>query len=378
MRRLIVPVFVSGLLILGMSCGLEKPDNPDGRNTLTILALDTSGVNGEGWVPVAGASVEVGCTTAEYRHTFETDADGRLVIEHLPAGRYNVQASKKDEVSKVLFIGQAVEGLMGATEQVDTIFMSFMPTSPIVINEVYFAGCNASSFYYYDQYIELYNTTDETFYLDGYSLVRSTQVSAFLDYDIETADYALGYYVYVFPGTRSVTHQCPIGPKEYLVVACDATNHHNYGALCVDLSHADWEFFCAQGNDYDNPSVPNLTPISTEGNDFSMNLAHCAVWLATTEEYTFKEHCYINSSGGITCTTYIETPLSTILDAVEFSSNLSSPRYITTRLDAGYGGVGIVRYGGKSIERKVPGLDSNNSAFDFEIVTPTPGYGHVR
>ena len=378
MKRILIPTCGMAVVFTLMSCGLEKPDHPDGRNTLAILALDTSGVNGSGWNPVSGAEVEVGCLTAKYGRAFKTDANGRLVIENMPAGKYTVQANKKDDVSKILFTGQKVEELVNAVDRKDTIFMSFMPTSPVVINEVYYAGCNASAFYSYDQFVELYNTTDETFYLDGYSLIRSTQVSTFLDYDIETADFALAYYLYVFPGTRGVTHDCPIGPKQYLVVACDATNHHNYGAFCVDMTGADWEFFNARSSDFDNPSVPNLEPISTEGNDFSMSLVHTAVWLATTEKYTFKEHCYLDASGGITCTTYIEMPLATILDAVEYSSNISSPRYITTRLDAGYGGIGMVRYGGKSIERKVPGLDSNNSTFDFEIVTPTPGYSHMH
>lgn len=378
MRKAIVAICLSAAACAAGSCGAERPSRPDGSNTLDIVALDTSGLNSSEWLGVPGASVEVGGLTADYKRVFETDGEGRLVVENLPAGVYTVQATKRDEVNKILFIGQATEKLTDAIPVSDTIFMSFMPTSPIVINELYYTGCNAASSYFYDQFVELYNTTDETFYLDGYSIVRSSQVTTYIDYDPEESDVALGYYVYAFPGVRGVTQNCPIGPKEFLVIAGDATDHSLYGALCVDMSHPDWEFFNALANDFDNPAVPNLNPISTEGRDFVLSLGHTGVWLATTEEYRFQEHSYVNSSGGITRTMYVEMPLYTILDAVEYATNLSSERYMTVRLDAGYGGIGMVRYGGQSIERKVPGLDSNNSTFDFEIVAPTPGYSHSR
>jgi hypothetical protein len=166
-------------------------------------------------------------------------------------------------------------------------------------------------------------------------------------------------------------------PKGFLVIAADATNHHNYGALCVDLSHADYEFFNAAANDFDNPAVRNLKALWSGNNDFTMNLAHCSVWISTGEEYTYQEHCYMSGTSTI-CTTYMHMMLSTILDGVEYASNPSSARYTPPRMDGGYGGVGLTRYSGQSIERKVPGLDSNNSTFDFEIVTPTPGYSHSR
>ena len=376
MRRPVLYIMAVAACVAAVSCGLEKPDHPDWRNGLVLTAFDTSGVYGRDTI-VAGAQVEVSSTTSSYKETFRTDAEGHLVIKNLPAGYYNVQATRKDNVSRVLLIGQAEEQLVNAAEKTDTIYMSFISTSPIVINEVYFAGCNSSAFYYYDQYIELYNTTDETLYLDGYFIVRGTQASGIFDWDPLTSDVALGYYVFAFPGTRGVTHECPIRPKQYLVIASDAINHHTYGSLCVDLNNADWEFFNALGNDYDNPAVPNLTPVSTYTQDFAFNIAHSSVWLTTGESYTFQEHCYMSGTSTI-CSEYVAFPLSTILDGVEFSGDPPAHRYLSPRVDAAVGGIGITRYSGKSIERKVPGLDTNNSSFDFETVTPTPGYSHTR
>jgi hypothetical protein len=376
MRCILAVICSIGLAAGVTSCGIEKPQLPEGRNGLTLVALDTSGIYGDAWRGVPGAVVEITSSTFVYQERFVTDEDGRLSLEGLPSGDYTVQVSLKDEISNVLLLGQAKEQLDNAKALEDTVFMSFVSISPIVLNEIYFAGCNAGSFYFYDQFIELYNATNDTLYLDGYIMCRSTQVENIID--LEKEDYALAYYVYQFPGIRDVTRQCPIAPHDFLVIAGDAINHNLYGPLCVDLNAADWEFFNAVSNDYDNLAVPNLTPISTTGVDFTFNLMHCALWLATGEEYTFQEHCYMSGTSLI-CSPYVHIPLSTIIDGVEYSSNPASPRYMTIRIDAGLGGNGVTRYSGQSIERKVPGLDSNNSSFDFEALAhPTPGYSHSR
>jgi hypothetical protein len=342
---------------------------------LVLQTVDTSGVFSQDWTSVANANIEITSATFAYKNTCTADETGKIVLEGLPLGDYYIHASMRNEERNLLLTGQKRRNLRSEAEVIDTLFMSGVPMSPLVINEIYFCGCNASAFYYYDQYVELYNSTNDTVYLDGYIMCRSTQVENLLDF--EAVDFAVAYYMYKFPGERGVTRYCPLGPHEFMVIASDAINHHRYGSLCVDLLNADFEFFCASANDYDNLTVPNLTPLTTLGNDFSYNIAHCALWLATGEEYTFHEHCYTSGSSQI-CSPYVHIPLGTILDAVEYSANPNSPRYITIRLDAGLGGNGITRYSGWSIERKLPGYDSNNSAFDFDnIARPTPGWSHT-
>ncbi len=372
MKRALVIVSVACAGALMSSCGLEKPDEAEGRCTLVLHAVDTSGVYTEEWQGVAGANVEVTSATFAYKRLFTTDDTGRIVLEGLPSGDYYIQASMRDEERNVLLTGQRKKILRSESEAKDTLFLSFVPMSPIVINELYYAGCNGSSFYYYDQFIELYNSTSDTLYLDGCVVCRSQQSDGLID--LEAEDFALAYYMYQFPGTRGITRLCPIEPGGFLVLACDAINHRNYGALCVNLLSADWEFFNPTQNDYDNLSVPNILPVSTVGKDFTMSLGHTAILLATGEEYTFAE--YTTSSG---VSPFIQVPLRTVLDAVEVANNQSPTfrRYWTLRIDAGLGGNGMPKYGGQSIERKVPGFDSNNSSFDFEIVgSPTPGYSH--
>jgi len=353
-----------------VSCGLDKPDSADGRSVLVLQTVDTSGIYAGEWRGVPGAQVEITGALTAYKNIFTADENGKIVLDGLPTGDYYIQASMRDEEHDVLLTGQTKKMLQSQTEVKDTLFMSFVPLSPIVINELYYCGCNGSSFYFYDQYVELYNSTSDTLYLDGYVVCRSQQSDGI--FDIEGADFALGYYVYQFPGMRGVTHQCPIGPHEYLVCATDAINHHNYGALCVNLLGADWEFFNPIQNDYDNLSVPNILPISTMGKDFTLTLTHTGVFLATGEDITFVD--YTTSSG---VSPFAQVPLGTIVDAVEYGSSPSIRRYMTLRIDAGIGGNGMTSYSGQSIERKVPGFDSNNSSFDFVILgSPTPGYSH--
>lgn len=359
---------------LMFSCGLDKPDEADGRCVLVLQAVDTSGVLAEDWRSVAGAQVEIVAAETSYKGIFTADDNGRIVLEGLALGDYYIQASMRDEEHDVLLTGQTKRRLKSEAEVKDTLFMSFVPMSPIVLNEIYYCGCSGSTFYYYDQFIELYNSTSDTLYLDGYVVCRSQQSEVLSQQELEAVDFALAYYMYQFPGTRGVTHECPIGPHDFLVLAGDAINHHNYGALCVNLLNADYEFFNAAKNDYDNLSVPNIVPVTTVGNEFVMSLGHTAVFLATGEEYTFTE--YTTSSGP---SPFVKVPLRTIVDAVECAENTSPTflRYLTLRLDAGLGGIGMTKYSGRSVERKVPGFDSNNSSFDFVIVgAPTPGYSH--
>ena len=252
-----------------------------------------------------------------------------------------------------------------------TVFGWQITVRELTMNEIYYSGCNYSRFYYYDQFIELYNASPDTIWLDGYLVCRNTQIPDIIDPEAE--DYALAYYVFAFPGETGVTRECPIAPEQFLVLASDAIDHSAYGGgWCVDLAGADWEFFNPLGSDYDNPGVPNLTPISNRTSDFLMNLTHTAVYIATGKEWEYGYH-YDYNSGDMK--EYIHIPLWTIVDAVEYSSNSDVPKYITYRIDAGLAGTGIAKYSATSIQRWFPGLDSNNSTFDFGIVyPPTPGY----
>jgi hypothetical protein len=369
MKRTLQTISLVAVFALLAACGVDKPSVPDGDNNLILYAIDTSGVDGEGWVPAEEATVKIASVNFEYQATFMTDEEGRVVIENLPAGKYTIMAEKIDPGENIMLLGQMSKTMVYDPSEVDTLYMSYIKSSPIVINEIYYAGCTVI-FYYNDQFVELYNSSQDTLYLDGYVLCRTTQVEEVLQ-DIESYDYALAYYVYQFPGTRDVTKECPIAPGEFQVIAFDAYDHSLVGGNCVDLSNADWETFNATSFDYDNLAVPNIVPITAVGNDFSTNLNHGAIWLSTGEGIYFEEHW-----DGSKFQDYVHVPLESIVDGVEYDNDPGELKYLTIRVDAGMGGAGNSRYTGLSIERRYPGLDSNNSTFDFEVILATPGYQH--
>jgi len=236
------------------------------------------------------------------------------------------------------------------------------------INEVFFAGSDYSKFYFYDQFVELYNTSEDTLYLDGCIITRNFASSL---EDIEDIDYVRAIYAFQFPGTPVTGREYPIYPGQHVVVAADAIDHSLYATNGVDLSAADWEFFNPLGSDFDNPAVPNVVSIHpTSTADFMINLAHNAVVLATGEDYWFET--YTSGSG---TKVRVAIPLFTVLDGVEYSYSPDVTKELTARVDAGLAGIGIAKYSAQSTERVTAGQDSNNSTYDFHtITTPTPGY----
>jgi hypothetical protein len=242
-------------------------------------------------------------------------------------------------------------------------------TSGLLINEIFYAGSDASSFYFYDQFVELHNSSNSTIYLDGIIITRQAQ-STYPDQ--ETAPFVRAIYAYQFPGTPVTGRQYPVQPGEFVVIAADAVNHKQWCQKSIDLSHADWEFFNPLSSDYDNPAVPNIVNINPSSKvDYLINLTRNAVVIATGEEYEYEEY----DPGKF----HVRIPIETIIDGVEYAASASSTKELTSRVDAGLAGIGCTRYSGQSVERGEPGLDTNNSTVDFLLTAhPTPGYSYFE
>ena len=223
------------------------------------------------------------------------------------------------------------------------------------IRDSYTCGPPNNFYYYSDQYFELYNSSDDTLYLDGIQFCRmgSTGLNNVT-------------YIFQFPGKPVVGREYPIYPKQFVVCARTAYNHRKYvfnNRTSVNLSKADWEFVNENDpTDYDNPDVPNIGNI-LDGfyHDFSVNLIGDVVLIADGSDENYLDGIDINS----------------VIDCVEYSSSPTHIKEVEEEVDYGYTGVGMMTYCGKSIERKKPGFDTNNSTIDFEIISsPTVGYQH--
>ena len=368
--RQIIGISVAAAPALFSGCGLEVPSMPDGRGTLIVTVADTSGflpgsVPGE---PFYLDSTEVSIESRTHIFTAKemTGPDGVASFDRLDTGIYSVFARREMKLgsAKKVFTGAFKVELSGEVTVIDTVNVKLVASSQLMINEIYYTGSCASMFYMYDQFVELYNSSNDTLYLDGMLLMRANTVK---DPEMDVQDFVKGIYAFQFPGTPGTGQAHPIYPAQCVVIASDATNHAAFCASSIDLSHADWETFNALGNDFDNPAVSNLNNIIPGKTvDFLISLGHNGVFLATGEEYT------------IDADNRVRVPIGMVVDGVEYCANPQYTKEMTLRVDAGYAGVGMTNYSSRSIERREPGLDTNDSTFDFTILPrPTPGYFHV-
>jgi hypothetical protein len=378
--RVAILALITALLAGG--CGKNRPEMPDGAGIISVTVTDTSGVfggtAGEPF-PVDSASVSIQGRTTAYDAMGMTDESGMISFSELPTGGYSVFVRREVKVGlgkKVLTgfgdIRVAGEGAFRKNITVKSILVS-----DLMISEVFFAGSCSSSFYFYDQYVEVYNAAADTLYLDNIIVTRQAQVK---DPELETRSYVRALYAFQLHGTG---RQYPIAPGHYAVIAADAVDHRLFG--CKDLSYnlslsnpnlshlpgepyKLYETFNALGNDYDVPGVPNFESIMPgRTTDFLINLSHNAIVIAEGGVYP------------IDADNYMQIPIEKVIDGVEYASNpYATTKEMTMRVDAGFAGVGVVKYSAQSTERREQGLDTNNSDYDFVwIERGTPGYFHA-
>jgi len=369
MRRAIIAAALCALG-LGMGCGVEKPWLPDGRGSLVIMVADTSGIvpgsiKGKPFL-LDSAEVRVQARNQQFLTSSVTSPDGAASFHNLDTGNYTVFARREMFIdnNKKTFTGSFDVLVNGSELRSDTLIVKLIAASQLMINEIYYTGSCSSSFYFYDLFVELYNASADTMYLDGCIITRQSQT---IDPDMESKDYVTAIYAYQFPGTPVTGRQHPINPKQFVVIAGTAIDHRLFCPSGLDLSHADWETFNPLANQYDNPAVPNVNNITTSRVKYLINLSHNGVVLADGSEYSFDPdgHMWI--------------PIRTVIDGVEYSSNPAVAKELTVRVDAGFAGVNIAKYSGYSTELRELGLDTNDSSFDFiNLAHPTPGFFHMQ
>jgi len=358
-----IPFLLLFLLFVVSSCFKEQPTQVDGSLNLTLyVKFEDRFLN----------SIPVTIKTYDYNiATFSgiTDSCGAVSFENIPWAEYLLTIKSSAIVASALdstamdTVTVIASTLITPTETsinentiTDTIFTIASGAQPgLKINEIYSAGPPNRSFYVYDQFIELYNSSSDTIYLDGMVICRMWKM-------LENIT-----YIFQFPGEPLVGREYPVPPNTFVVVAQDAIDHTNIPGLSlsesVDLSHADWEF--RNSMDYggsDNPDVPNLDNIEVGyRGDFMIALTMDVVLIADGSDLNYLDGMDIGA----------------VIDCVEYASFTTHIKDIEKELDRGFGGVGLTKYSGQSLERVAAGFDSNNSTVDFVIIPhPTPGYQH--
>ena len=334
------------LLFGGGGCTSKKPLCVDGAGKVRALVEFKSSPELPG-SPLENARVSLKPWFAGSIPPILTDASGIAEFGGLLSGTYAVSATYDFDSLKVLVGSSTVTVRSPATAQTKIAMYAGKPG--LKINELYTAGPPNDEFYFYDQFIELYNSAKDTAYLDGMVVCR-------LSGNIDKVT-----YMFQFPGTPIIGRQYPVPPGAFVVLAGDAIDHRKIIPGSVDLSRADWEFFNPLSpTDPNNPDVPDIVNIKTGKRvDFMLALTNDEVAIATGEDVNYQDGLDV----------------STILDGVEYQSSASYLKTLDPRIDRGFAGVGLTRYSGMSLERKFPGMDTDNSTVDFHIIPhPTPGY----
>lgn len=359
-------LFITICFVLLNGCQNEKPLLTDGNLFVSLAAFDTTGLydatDSTRLTPVPGAKVTLDSKEYEKRYQFETDSNGIAVMSDLLASAYEIFVEYPISAGTVLLSSMTKE-IFESSSIPDSMFMHNIAMSPLVINEIYSCGPENNVFYFFDQYVELYNRSDEIQYLDAMIITRA-RTAVEIEPFIETWDYVENTYAFQFPGTPG-GKEYPVYPGQFVVIASDAYDHSSSIPGAINLENADWECVNQLSSDFDNPDVPNLSNINpSRTTDYLINLRSDAIVLAEGSNY------WQNGD-------YVAIHISTILDGVEYKSSSSTSKRLTRRLDSGYTGIGVSNYSGKSRERITPGKDTNNSTLDFEVIdAATPGYNH--
>lgn len=356
--------FIS-IFILFMGCAEKPPVTVDGEGKLLVVVLwdSTYSDNPSTSLPVQNAKVFVASRYG--MKIVNTNLNGEVFIENLPTAVYGLSIKKPHPLDpNIVLIGVKQDlNVVSGRILIDTIYVSPVSSRGIVINEIYAAGPVNNIFYFYDQFIELYNGSDSVQYLDGMIIMRvsgnNEGKGPGADED-DDGDIDGVVYAFKFPGNPGEKN-IPIRPGQFIVCAVDAVDHRKMISTSIDLSNADWEFYNQfSPEDIDNPNVPNLInmfPHRTQ--DFLINLINDVIVIADGRDSVLLD--------GV--------DISTIVDGVEYQPNPhpQNKKTLDPRVDRGYI-LSPPRYSGRSMQRKEPGFDTNDSGVDFEIIEPpTPG-----
>lgn len=359
------------ILFLTLNCSLQILPPTSLRFHVAVNVLDTTETGPNRTV----SDAQVLLQSITYGDRFEalSDSAGMAYFTDILPDRYNLLVSgRRVSLTEMLLINGQLQDTALYIPENDTllldIYVQISRTSALLISEIYYSGAPPKPVpqYFHDQFLELYNNSDVTLYLD--SLIIADVDAGFKD---DTLIHAI--HAYMFPGSGT---DYPIGPGEFIVVAQDAIDHSPAPINSVNLLGADFEYYVPDGADVDNPHVRNMIQLHHKyGVDFLYSVFNDAlVVLKVKNPYAI----------GYDGFNRLLLPKSAVIDGVEYRENTSQfdLKRLDASIDAGLTG-GIPSYSNKSVERRIERtendriifMDNNNSSLDFMILNvPTPGF----
>lgn len=388
MKKLILCFSILFLILSGCDSILdleEKPVSIERQKKVVIRMLDKTGTMQANYNTdfVNNVSVSIKSNSLQKELQLTSDDSGLVEISSFLSDKYLISCSRKitpDEMYKatgqrkinnrlVNFNNTELELNADGKDTIDVHLDKLVIDSPLLISEIYASGPTEAGLYFHDKYVEIYNQSDSTMYLDGLVIARVFAISW---QGVTWVDDSMNVHskqVWYFPGNGN---DYPIEPEQFIVCAGDAIDHRINAKNSIDLSNADFEFYKADAPDIDNDAPNMIMLYQTSGVDWLIGGKSDALVLAKVdpEKLEFYEEHYL-------------IPVDSVIDGVEYLSDVSrlDKKKLYPGVDAGATG-GLDFYTGKTMERifylkddKMFLKDNNNSSIDFKIYNhPSPGY----
>lgn len=386
-------------------------------------------------------------TTDEY--VVATDVDGNANFGSVLPGTYDINATitmnaaeftttfgYAPESEEVVFNASLNQITINNNNTINNLTLKTARLGDLVIKQIYYAGSHISQGAgLRDQFIEIFNNSNEVIYADGLYIGQTmgksnntansnTLSSGQWDWsrslgmtmgNAANTDYVYADYVFQIPGNGT---QYPIQPGESIVIAQSAQNHKaplvdttgepitiQNPDLTVDLSNADFEAYLGNFRvsigeepykyDLENPAVPNIL-IGYWGREGFWNgnkdlildsLGRDSYIIFRGESLNFADYptpdvTEIINSGNSQTKFNLQIPTNIIIDGVETQqANAANalPRRLPATIDNSSTKVDVA-YSTKSVSRKVKTTvngrkilqDTNNSSEDFVITQANP------
>jgi len=376
--------------------------------TIKLFPNDTGMGIALGWpsgvVPGAAVTLQRDGTSDTTLHAI-SDSLGKITFPSILTGSYSISALRvvdSTERPRLPAGYRDVDALgSGGRVGVDTpsVVTNFtLPVShrgSLLVSE-FWSPLNAdplpNSIYPFAGFVELYNNSDTTIYLDGLifgdGLLANPYIypgsanscTNFADMMGDTTG-VWAEMLFRFPGSG---HDHPISPGQAVVIATDAVDHRVVNPDASDLTNADFEFIGP--SDVDNPAVPNMINLGTREATFghgwyAIDRGAPFVALPLSVDTLPKRVIYTDYL------TYYHVARSAILGLSLFLMPLPTRDYcrplVTPSLDAAPAFLPYVDYYSPSMQRRVLRRlpdgravlqNTRTSVNDFVLTTPrTPG-----
>ncbi|HOG25636.1 MAG TPA: DUF4876 domain-containing protein [Bacteroidales bacterium] len=315
------------------------------------------------------------------------DVSGHAVLNVSP-GRYTLLLSALYPEGFSVSASQSEFLALSAETTIFSFTLDLALSGGIIFRQIYYAGSKTldGANYSKDQFLELYNNTDQVYYLDSLCVGTLAPANSTVSNNPWMGLDTLGLFqmTWMIPGKGT---DYPLAPGESVVLAFNAVDHTARATSGLDLSRAHFGFYDEElPNHEKHPDVPALKRIfAGQGTAYTMSVHSpapvifrpvmgVARWLADVERW---QNYQPGSTSGLK---YMHIHRSWILDGVECVQNPANAlKRQPASVDAGFTWLRQGQNKGNAVVRKVKEVlpsgriiysDTNNSTGDFLYDVP--------